>query len=81
MNIDTTEVGVIAARVMEDLEAMQKTGDVEDDARVVAVLVIYEVRSVKENTSTVGGHCTDGSSILGLGLMERMRYTMVHSTE
>ncbi len=81
MSIDTTEVGVVASKVMEDLENMQKTGDVEDDARVVAVLVIYEIRSATEKTSTVGGHCTDSSSVLGLGLIERMRYTMIHPTE
>ncbi len=78
MSIDTTEIGIVASKVMEDLENMQKTGDVEDDARVVAVLVTYEIRSAKERTSTVGGRCTDDSSILGLGLMERMRYTMIH---
>ena len=79
MSIDTTEVGVVASKVMEALEELQKTGEVEEDARVVAVLVIYEVRSSKENTSAVGGHCTGGSSVLGLGLMERMRYEMVKS--
>ena len=66
---------------MEDLEDMQKTGDAEEDARVVAVLVTYEIRSAKENTSTVGGRCTDNSSVLGLGLMERMKYTMLNPDE
>ncbi len=77
MRIDTTEIGIVASKVMEDLEIMQESGEVEDDACVVAVLVAYEVRSAKESTSTVGGRCTDDSSVLGLGLMERMRYIML----
>ncbi len=81
MSIDTTEVGIVASKVMEDLEAAQKSGDLEDDSRVVAVLVTYEVRSKTEGTSTVGGRCTDNSSVLGLGLIERMRYTLVNPNE
>jgi hypothetical protein len=77
MSIDTSEIGIVASKVMDDLEAMQKSGDAEEDARVVAVLVTYEIRSAKESTSTVGGRCTDNSSVLGLGLMERMKYTML----
>lgn len=78
MSIDTTEIGIVASKVMEDLEDMQKSGEVEDDARVVAVLVTYEIRSAKEGTSTVGGRSTDDSSVLAFGLMERMRYTIIH---
>lgn len=77
MSIDTSEIGIVASKVMEDLEIMQKSGEVEDDACVVAVLVTYEVRSAKESTSTVGGRTTNDSTVIGLGLMERMRYTML----
>ncbi len=63
---------------MDDLEAMQKDGDVEEDTRVVAVLVAYEIRSATASTSTVGGRCTDDSTVLGLGLMARMQYTMLN---
>lgn len=77
MSIDTTEIGIVASKVMEDLEAMQETGEVEDDAQVIAVLVIYEIHSIKERTSTVGGRCTNDSTVLGLGLMERQRYAML----
>lgn len=73
--IDTTEIGIVAAKVMQDLEEMQHSGELDDDAQVVSALVTYEVRSGSD--STVGGRCTDDRNVLGLGLLVRMKAAML----
>lgn len=65
MSLDTTEIGVVAAKVMEDVENAAWEGE----ARVLAAAVIYEVRD--EQGSTVGLRVTDDRNVLGLGLLAR----------
>lgn len=68
--LDATEVGVQAARVMEDLEQAALSGDLGTNPRVLAAMVIYEVRN-DEDESTVGARTTDDRSVVGLGLLDR----------
>jgi hypothetical protein len=74
MPLDTTEVGVVAARVMEDLEHAADSGDLGDEPSVIAAAVIYEVRGTDTDgdaTSVVGLRVTDNRNVLGLGLIAR----------
>lgn len=71
MSIDTTEIGVVAARVMSDLEDDTTFGK---DARVVAAMTVYEVRFTDEDgdpASAVGLRVTDDRNVVGLGLNAR----------
>lgn len=66
-DIDTTEIGVVAAKVMEDLEQTDQLGE---NPKVMAAMVIYEVAD-DDGNSTVGARCTDDRNVLGLGLLAR----------
>lgn len=74
--MDASEVGRVAALVMEDLESDHGT---DDSARVVAAMVVYEVTSVAdgERRSTVGARVTEDRNVVGLGLVERIRDAML----
>lgn len=69
MTIDTTEIGVVAQRVMADVEEMYG-----EDAQVVAAMTVYEVRftdSDGDAASAVGLRVTDDRNVLALGLNAR----------
>jgi hypothetical protein len=73
-DIDATEVGHQAARIMEDLERAADADELGTQPRVVAAMVIYEVRGTDEDgdtTSIVGCRCTDDRNVLGLGMLAR----------
>lgn len=72
--LDTTEVGIVAAKVMEDLDRSASIGDLGDAPAVIAAAVIYEVRGTDDDgdtTSVVGLRVTDDRNVLGLGLLAR----------
>lgn len=74
MSLDATEVGIQAARVMEDLERAADAGELGADPRVVAAMVIYEVAGQDEDgdaTSVVGARVTGDRNVVGLGLLDR----------
>jgi hypothetical protein len=70
MSLDTTEVGIQAARVMEDLERNTADGDYGNGATVLAAAVIYEVEN-EDGGNTVGLRCTDDRNVIGVGLLTR----------
>lgn len=76
MTLDATEVGLQAARVMEDLENAAAAGNLGEAPQVVAALVIYEVRS-EDGDSTVGARVTDDRNVVGLGLAVRAHEAML----
>jgi len=81
MSLDSTEVGIQAARAMADLEAAAERGDFPaEGAEVLAALVIIEVRHVDEDgdtLSTISGRVTEDRSVIALGLLERARETFL----
>jgi hypothetical protein len=72
--LDTTEVGIVAAKVMEDLDRAASIGELGERPAVIAAAVIYEVRGTDDDgdaTSVVGLRVTDDRNVLGLGLLAR----------
>ena len=71
MSLDTTEVGLQAAKVMEDLERNAADGDYGDGkSTVLSAAVIYEVQN-EDGGSTVGLRCTGDRNVIGVGLLHR----------
>lgn len=82
MTLDTTQVGLVAAAVMEDLARMDQAGEFGDRARtVVAVAIVWEVRHETDEDgdptgaggafSSAGVRGTDNWNTLARGLLDR----------
>ena len=72
--IDTTEIGVVAAKVMEDIEKDSRNGNMPDGARVASVLVAYEIDG--QSQTRFGCKMTGNRMVIGLGLAEMAREAM-----
>lgn len=81
MSLNSTEVGLVAAQAMADLEDAAAAGTFPaEGAEVLAALVVIEVRHVDEdgNTlSTVSARVSGDRSVIALGLVERARVTFL----
>jgi hypothetical protein len=80
--LDTTEVGMVAAAVMEDLQRADNTGEFgTGDRKVVAVAIVWEVRHDRDQDddpadnggaySSAGVRATDNWNTLARGLLNR----------
>lgn len=75
---DTTEIGIVAAKVMEDVEDIEREGDVYgENPRIVAALVVYEIRD-DDGNSTVGCRVTEDRNVLAAGLLARAQVAVLH---
>lgn len=80
MSLDTTEIGVVAACVMADLEDDERTGRLGADARVVAAMTVYEIAYTDaegDTASAVGLRVTDDRNVLALGLTARAYQALI----
>ncbi len=79
MSIDSTPIGTVAARVMDDAEDML-TNDPDfngaTNAHIASVLVVAEISWTDidgDHNSTVTCRATDDRNVLAAGLVERAR--------
>lgn len=84
MSIDQQPLGAVVAEVMDDLAAASERGELGHNPRIVRCLVVVEVISEDSEgdgrLSTSSCRMTDGSSTIGLGLIERARETLLRPT-
>lgn len=76
-HIDTTEIGILAAKLMDDIAGDLSDDVLPKDAVVRSALLVVEVGSESEGSSLVTVRVTDDRNVIGLGLVERARAALL----